>query len=182
MASDRCMSDSTEDRYTMPQAKTRKIGNTLIGGCGNITPMVMILNMPELKALDKVNNVHEHIWSVLIPKINSKLDLHGLRSEVDKESSHLCTMLIATQNQVYTLDISSSSIDIYESNTPVTMGSGSPYAMAAYKTLETLEIVQGGLNMSKIDKITLATSMAGVCNTFCDTNIDVIKGGGISLS
>ncbi len=66
MIGDRCISDGHGIKARLPHPKINQVGNTLIGGCGNASPMIHILNFEkELRKLDYAADPYQYIWNEL---------------------------------------------------------------------------------------------------------------------
>ena len=183
MIGDRCVSDDTGAVMQLPHPKIKKIGNSLIGGCGNLTPMAYILTLEkDLKKLDRASDLYAFIWNSLAPKIYAQLDVHGLRTVSEgTPADDLCDIFIVSQNRVFHMELSQTGFELTESNTPTAMGSGTPYWMASYTTLTQLDEANGVRNTKARIQERMQQAMSVTSNlvTHVDDNVDVITGGGI---
>ncbi len=179
MVSDRRISSDNWEVTINPVPKTRKVGNTLIGGCGNATEMLYVLNMKELESLDYVPDPYQYIWDTLVPRIQKQFRKHFIQEEIEQEkeetkSNYMAGFLICTQNKIFALDLKTKGIELFEVSPFVAVGSGQPYAMAAYRALR--RIYTGKQDIQQC--MCMALETVAQCTVSCDDNIDVIKGGG----
>ncbi len=105
-----------------------------------------------------------------------------MRETSEEEGDHLlCEMIIATHNRVFIMDINTKGFELYESETPFATGSGQPYWLASYKTLEFLNggKLQGTKKQQLMAKMQYAMQVTADLVTHVDDNVDFIIGGGV---
>lgn len=180
MIGDRCVSDGHGSRLQLPHSKIVKVGNSLVGGCGGLTAMAYILTLKkELKNLDYAADLYAYMWNHLAPKIYEHFDKHKMR-EIDpsEDDTNLCELLIASQNKVYVMDINQRGFELYETTTPLAVGSGQPYWMSAFTAIQT--VCEPTKNKKELQsRMVMAMDITAKLVNHVDNNVDVLVGGGI---
>ncbi len=179
MVGDRGLTTGNGHRTIDVAPKINKVGNTLIGGAGNATPLSLIMGMSELSQLDFVPNVFNYLYFKLIPKLTKSLNLHELKEAYRDEDGEkvICELLICTQNKVFEILILTKGIELLEVATPTGCGCGWANAFGALTAINQLVSDNTAKGIEK--KLIMAAATAGTINIYCDDNIDVLTGGGI---